>query len=87
MKSGMCGCMCHKMLPLFMVVFGLVFLLGNLEVLTPIAVTWTWPVLVILAGLTKMMGSRCKCCGRDMGMCMHCGKDMAGMGMSGGMNK
>lgn len=83
--KGVCSCPHHKMLPLFVVVFGLVFLLGDLNVLTQAAVTWTWPVLVILAGLTKMMGGGCKCCSRGAGMCMSCGKDMGGMG--GGMNK
>ena len=78
MKSGMCGCMHHKMLPLFVVVFGLVFLLGNLNILTQAAVTTTWPILVMLAGLSKMMGSNCKCCSSGAGMC-NCGKD-GGMG-------
>ncbi|MBI3442926.1 MAG: hypothetical protein HY007_04105 [Candidatus Sungbacteria bacterium] len=80
MKSGMCGCMCHKMLSLLVAVFGLVFLLGNLSILTQGAVMVIWPVLVIAAGLTKMMKSKCTCCSHGAGMCMNCAKD-------GGMNK
>lgn len=86
--KGMCSCPHHKMFWIFMVVFGLVFLLGDLNVLTQAAVTWTWPVLVILAGLTKMMGSRCTCCSKDHGgVCMNCGKDGGMSGGMGNMNK
>ena len=76
MKSGICRCMCHKMLSILVMVFGLVFLLGNLNVLTQGAVMYTWPVLVIAAGLTKMMKSKCKCCSHGAGVCMNCGRDM-----------
>ena len=79
MKSGMCSCMCHKVLPLLVVAYGLIFFLGNLNILTPGAVMYTWPVLVIAAGLTKMMKSKCTCCSHGSGVCMNCGKD-TGMG-------
>ena len=79
MKSGMCGCMCHKMLPLLVVVFGLVFVLGNLQILTPVRVMEIWPILVIVAGLTKMMGRKCTCCSHGAAMCANCGRNQ-GMG-------
>jgi len=56
-----CGCPCHKMAGVFIVVFGLVFLLGALGVLSAHAVGVTWPILVILVGLKKLIGG-CKCC-------------------------
>ena len=75
MKSGMCPCPHHKMPGMLMVVFGLTFLMGSLNVLTQDAVTITWPVLVILAGLMKVMERKCKCCSQNAGACMNCGKD------------
>ncbi len=75
MKSGMCSCPHHKILPLLVVAFGLVFFLGNLNVLTQAAVTMTWPILVMATGLMKMMGGKCKCCSPGAGACMNCGKE------------
>ncbi|MBI2644811.1 hypothetical protein HYW94_01370 [Candidatus Uhrbacteria bacterium] len=57
-----CGCPHHKMMPLFIVLFGLVFLLKTLNVITPEVLDVAWPVIVILAGLFKMTKGMCKCC-------------------------
>ena len=59
-----CKCHHHKAMPILVIVFGLVFLLGNMHVLTWEAVSWIWPVLVIIAGAKKIvMGmGMCKCC-------------------------
>jgi Domain of unknown function (DUF5668) len=59
-----CNCTHHKMKPILMVLFGLVFLLGTLDVLTSRTVSIVWPIIVILAGLMKLMGGRCGCCSR-----------------------
>ena len=74
-KSGMCACPHHKMPGVLLAVFGLVFLLGNLNILTSAAVSFAWPIVVILGGLMKMMSGKCKCCSGMM--CMHCGNGMA----------
>ncbi len=63
MNSSGCRCPHHSMIPLAVVAFGAVFLLGALNILTATAVSWLWPVIVILAGLTKLTGKRCSCCG------------------------
>lgn len=57
-----CGCPHHKVGPLFVVLFGVLFLLGNLGVVDPSMVSATWPLLVILAGLFKMFKGKCGCC-------------------------
>ncbi len=59
-----CGgaCPCHKMLPLFITLIGLAFLLQALNVVSPSFVALAWPILLILAGLQKMFGSMCSCC-------------------------
>ena len=60
--SGTCGCPCHRMTGLFAVGVGVVFLLGALDVISQQAVSITWPIFVILAGLKKASRGLCKCC-------------------------
>lgn len=60
--GGACGCGCHKVLPILVVLFGLTFLLAAFGVFTASTVAWIWPVLVILAGLKKLTAGMCKCC-------------------------
>lgn len=62
MTGGACRCPHHSMIPLAVVAFGAVFLLGTMNVLTTAAVNILWPIIVIIAGLTKLMGKRCSCC-------------------------
>ena len=61
-EKNVCGCPHHKIFPGLVVLFGLVFLLGALGVITSQTVAIMWPVIVIVAGLKKMMKRRCKCC-------------------------
>ena len=60
--KNVCKCSHHKMVPGLIVVFGLVFLLGALGVLSSNAVSIAWPIVVIAAGAMKMMEGMCKCC-------------------------
>ena len=60
--KNVCGCPHHKMGPTALVIFGLVFLLGNLNILTASAVSMIWPIILIVAGLMKMKSGSCKCC-------------------------
>ena len=63
MQSGnVCKCSHHKMWPLLVVVFGLLFLGGSLSWWGAQVVNVGWPVLVVLAGLFKWMEGKCKCC-------------------------
>lgn len=62
MKGGLCGCPHHKMFPLFVVSFGLVFLLEALDILTSAFVAIAWPIIVTAAGLMKLTEGKCKCC-------------------------
>lgn len=62
---GSCGsCKCpHHMIPSVLVaLFGLLFLLKTLGVLGAETVDILWPILVLLLGLMKMGGRKCKCC-------------------------
>ncbi len=61
----MCKCPHHKVFPLLVVLFGLTFLLGAVGYLTPAAVSITWPILVIIAGIFKMKMGGCRCCDKD----------------------
>lgn len=57
-----CGCMHHGFIPVLVVLFGLLFLLGNLGVVSARTVDVGWPILVGLAGLQKLLEGKCKCC-------------------------
>ncbi len=57
-----CDCPHHKVVPVLTILFGLIFLLANWGVLTWSFVGWAWPVLVIIAGGTKLGENKCKCC-------------------------
>ena len=58
--GGKCSCPHHKVVPLMIILIGVAFLLGALNVLTMSAVGIIWPILLIVAGGTKLGG--CKCC-------------------------
>lgn len=58
----MCRCPHHSMVPGLVVAFGLVFLLGALDVMTERAVSLAWPIIVMLGGLMKMTSRMCTCC-------------------------
>ncbi len=58
--GGKCTCSHHKVIPILVTLFGLVFLLGDLNILTTDFVNLAWPVLVIVGGLMKLKS--CKCC-------------------------
>jgi len=57
-----CNCRHHKVIPLLIVVFGVVFLLQAMGKLTPEYVSIVWPVLVIAGGGTKLFSGYCTCC-------------------------
>jgi len=62
-EAKKCGCPHHKMVPLLITLLGLAFLLKAMGILSAGFVGYTWPVLIILIGLQKMMSGMCKCCG------------------------
>jgi hypothetical protein len=62
--GGKCGCGHHKVIPILIIILGLAFLLAQVNVLTWAFVGVTWPILIIIAGCVKLMGSSCKCCGK-----------------------
>ena len=57
-----CNCPHHKMVPLFVVLIGLTFLLHNLGTISTAVSDIVWPILLILIGFQKMFGSKCNCC-------------------------
>lgn len=57
-----CKCVCHKAVPVLIVLLGLTFLLKELGVLSAGMTNIVWPVIVIVVGLKKLMGKSCKCC-------------------------
>ncbi|HEY4507622.1 MAG TPA: DUF5668 domain-containing protein [Candidatus Paceibacterota bacterium] len=61
-QGNTCPCKCHKVGPILIIVFGVVFLLGTLNIITEYAVMLIWPIIVIVAGVKKLVGQKCGCC-------------------------
>ena len=57
-----CTCRHHRIKPICIFLIGLAFLLAKFNVLTMEAVSWIWPILVIVIGGTKTFEYKCKCC-------------------------
>lgn len=61
MENGKsCKCTHHKIIPACIALIGLVFLLGQMNILTAGAVNIIWPLLLIVIGVKKMF--KCQCC-------------------------
>ena len=63
-KGQKCPCPHHKMIPIFLVLLGLSFLLTVMGVISTTVNNYVWPILVILIGLQKIFEGRCTCCSR-----------------------
>jgi fatty acid desaturase len=61
-SEGKKCCPCRKLPGLFLILFGLTFLLRELGVISPHVAAVTWPVIVILAGAQYLFRDLCKCC-------------------------
>jgi uncharacterized protein YqgC (DUF456 family) len=61
-ETKKCGCFCHKMPGVFVVLVGVAVLLRALDVLQHTPFWITVAVLVILAGLQNIISGCCKCC-------------------------
>jgi hypothetical protein len=57
-----CGCPCHKMGGVVVVLIGVIFLLGNLDIISSKIIGIIWPIFIILAGIKIMAKRMCKCC-------------------------
>ena len=62
MAGGKCSCPHHKVVPLMITLIGVAFLFQALNVLTMSTVAVLWPILLIIAGGTKLFSGGCKCC-------------------------
>ena len=60
-----CKCPCHSAIGIFVILFGLTFLLKALNVLSDQIVNIIWPTIIILAGGKKMLAGMCKCCSNN----------------------
>jgi len=57
-----CDCFHHHTIPVLMVLFATVFLLGYQGYISAEAVNFFWPLLVGVAGLVKLYEASCRCC-------------------------
>jgi len=61
-ETKKCGCCCHKMCGIFIILIGVVALLVNLNVISDKTMWIAISVIIILIGLSKLCRSFCKCC-------------------------
>ena len=57
-----CKCPHHAMVPIFIILIALVFLLQAFDVVSDQFVAISWPILLGLIGLQKLCAKMCKCC-------------------------
>jgi hypothetical protein len=57
-----CSCNHHKVLPIFIIIVGFVFLLADLNILTWGAANLIWPIALIVFGFMRLFKGKCKCC-------------------------
>jgi hypothetical protein len=57
-----CSCLHHQVAPAALVLIGLAFLGNALGWLSDTLLTLSWPTLLVIAGLAKLTGPRCRCC-------------------------
>lgn len=60
-QDSHCRCKHHVVGPILIILIGLSFLLGHLGVIDELTYSVSWPVFIILLGLTKLGGGACKC--------------------------
>lgn len=61
-SCGACKCIHHKLPSILITLFGLLFLLKAFDSVSVATVDIVWPILVVVGGLTKLSGGKCKCC-------------------------
>ena len=57
-----CECKHHKVVPMMLILIALVFLLKGFGVVTSGFTDIAWPILLGVAGFTKLKQGKCKCC-------------------------
>lgn len=60
-----CSCVHHAFAPLALVLIGIAFLLNALGILSSGFLAIAWPILLIGAGVVKLLGRQCMCCGHS----------------------
>lgn len=60
--AGKKCCPCKKMPAVFLILFGLTFLLREVGSISAHSAAIAWPVIVILAGIQFLLRDMCKCC-------------------------
>ncbi len=66
-ETRKCGCFCHKMTGVFVVLIGVALLLKAFDVLRADLVWMIIGIVVVLAGLQQILSGFCKCCDKAGG--------------------
>lgn len=62
MTDPLCTCHHHRIAPIALVLIGLDFLANALGLVSDGFLAVSWPILLVVAGLAKLLGRTCRCC-------------------------
>lgn len=61
-----CGCMCHKLIPALVTIYGIIMICSMMvwlpSIITPKVAGLALPIFLIIGGLKAMFANKCKCC-------------------------
>jgi hypothetical protein len=67
-----CRCVCHKVIPALVIIYGLIAFYGSWLQLNPqptppspavqMIIIYSLPIILIIGGLKAMFANKCKCC-------------------------
>lgn len=63
-EGKVCKCPHHKVVPLMILLIGIDLFFGSVGWLSAAFVNVSWPILLIIAGATKLAKGACKCCAK-----------------------
>lgn len=78
-----CRCPHHSLTWIFISLLGLTVFLGNMGIIAEQTASVIWPVFLMLIGLQKAIGRRCKCCSSEN---CNCGCGCSSCGKSGNIS-
>ncbi len=61
-QSKACQCTHHKVIPVMIILIAVTFLLNAFNYLADQSTAVIWPILLLIAGGTKLGQSKCGCC-------------------------
>ncbi len=61
-STNVCKCTHHRTVPILVMLIGVAFLLNAVGIMDSYTLSIMWPILVIIASITKVCEHKCACC-------------------------